>query len=186
MFKISANAFFKLFRDEAVQNLLLASKALVWHLKGETIYLSTGSKNFLTKENLETNLKMKNSLKNKILFVLALLLGLMFINAGLNKFLNYMPMPEHMPGKMMNAMKAIMEIGWLLPLVGIVEIFGGILVIIPKTRALGALMLFPIMVGIMLTNINQDTSGLPIALVMAAILIWIMVENRAKYLPLIK
>lgn len=129
---------------------------------------------------LELNIFMKN----KITFVLSLLFGLMFINAGLNKFLNYMPMPENLPEKMLKAMNAFMEIGWLMPLVGAVEVLGGLLIIIPKTRALGALMIFPIMVGIVLTNIVQDTSGLPIAGVLSAILIWIMYENREKYAPL--
>lgn len=128
---------------------------------------------------------MKSSIKTKILFVAAILFGLMFINAGLNKFLNYMPMPEKLPEKMLKAMGAFMEIGWLLPLVGLAEIVGGLLIIIPKTRALGALIIFPVMVGITLTNIFQDSSGLPIVLILWAILIWIMVENRKKYLPLI-
>lgn len=125
-------------------------------------------------------------MKQKITFVLSLLFGLMFINAGLNKFLNYMPMPENLPEKMVKAMAAFMEIGWLMPLVGIAEIVGGILIILPKTRALGALIIFPVMVGIVLTNIVQDTSGLPIALILSAILAWIMYENREKYSPLIK
>lgn len=125
-------------------------------------------------------------MKNKITFVLSLLFGLMFINAGLNKFLNYMPMPENLPEKMMKAMNAFMEIGWLMPLVGAVEVLGGLLIIIPKTRALGALMIFPIMVGIVLTNIVQDTSGLPIAGIFSAILIWIMYDNKDKYAPLFK
>ncbi len=125
-------------------------------------------------------------MKNKITFVLSLLFGLMFINAGLNKFLNYMPMPENLPEKMMKAMNAFMEIGWLMPLVATFEILGGLLIIIPKTRALGALMILPIMVGIVLTNIVQDSSGLPIAGVFSAILIWIMYDNREKYAPLFK
>lgn len=123
-------------------------------------------------------------MKNKITFVLSLLFGLMFINAGLNKFLNYMPMPENLPEKMLKAMNAFMEIGWLMPLVGAVEVLGGLLIIIPKTRALGALMIFPIMVGIVLTNIVQDSSGLPIAGVFSAVLIWIMYDNKEKYAPL--
>ncbi len=123
-------------------------------------------------------------MKNKITFVLSLLFGLMFINAGLNKFLNYMPMPDNLPEKMLKAMNAFTEIGWLMPLVGVVEALGGLLIIIPKTRALGALMIFPIMVGIVLTNIVQDSSGLPIAGVFTAILIWIMYENKEKYAPL--
>ena len=128
---------------------------------------------------------MKSSIKSKILFVVSLLFGLMFINAGLNKFLNYMPVPENLPEKMMKAMTAIMELGWLLPLIGVSEIVGGLLIIVPKTRALGALVIFPVMVGITLTNIVQDSSGLPLVAVLWAILIWIMVENRKKYSPLI-
>ena len=124
-------------------------------------------------------------MKNKITFVLSMLFGLMFINAGLNKFLNYMPMPEHLPEKMLKAMNAFMEIGWLLPLVGTFEILGGLLIIIPKTRALGALIIFPVMVGILLTHIVQDRTGLPIALVLSAILGWIMYENRERYLPIV-
>ena len=125
-------------------------------------------------------------MKSKILFAISLLFGLVIINAGLNKFLNYMPMPEKMPEKMVKAFGAFMEIGWLLPLVGLAEIIGGIFLIIPRTRALGALIIFPIMVGILLTNIFQDQTGLPIAITLAAILIWVMFENRAKYFSLIK
>ncbi len=128
---------------------------------------------------------MKKSIKNKVLFVLALLFGLFFINAGLNKFFNYMPMPKELPEKMLKAFNAFMEIGWLMPLVGLAEIIGGLLIIIPRLRALGALIVFPVMIGILMTNIVQDKSGLPLALIFAAILVWIMYENRTKYLPLI-
>jgi uncharacterized membrane protein YphA (DoxX/SURF4 family) len=129
---------------------------------------------------------MKNTLKSKVLFVLAFLFGLMFINAGLDKFLHYMPMPADLPEKMVKAMNAFMEIGWLLPLVGFAELLGGLLILFPKTRALGALIILPIMVGIVLTNIVQDSRGLPFAIVLSAILLWILFENRAKYLPLVK
>lgn len=125
-------------------------------------------------------------MKSKILFALSLLFGLMFINSGLNKYLNYLPIPEKLPEKMVKAFGAFMEIGWLLPLVGLAEIIGGIFVIIPRTRALGALIIFPIMVGILLTHIFQDQTSLPIAITLAAILIWVMFENRAKYFSLIK
>ncbi len=128
---------------------------------------------------------MKSTIKSKLLFVIALLFGLFFINAGLNKFFNYMPMPKDMPEKMMKAFSAFGEIGWLMPLVGFAEVIGGLFIIIPRTRALGALIVFPVMVGIFLTNIVQDKSGLPIAIVFGIILIWIMYENREKYMPLI-
>ena len=100
-------------------------------------------------------------MKQKILFVLCLLFGLMFINAGLNKFFNYMPVPEDMPEDSMQMFTAMMQIGWLLPLIAIVEIIGGILFIIPKVRALGAAVLAPIMTGIMITHFAIAPEGLP-------------------------
>lgn len=125
-------------------------------------------------------------MKKRIIFIISLLFGIMFINAGLNKFLNYMPIPDDLPEKMINVMTAFMEINWLMPLVGIVEILGGILFIIPKTRVLGAIVIFPIMIGILLTNIFYAPSGLPIAIILLLINAWIIYENRGKYLSLVK
>jgi uncharacterized membrane protein YphA (DoxX/SURF4 family) len=125
-------------------------------------------------------------MKNKILFVVSLLFGLMFINAGLNKFFNYMPVPKDMPEKLMKVMGAFMEISWLMPLIATAEILGGVLFIPNKTRALGAIIIFPVMIGVLLTNIIYAPSGLPIALVLLAVLLWVIIENRAKYLPMIK
>jgi len=41
------------------------------------------------------------------------------------------------------------------------------------------------MVGVVLTNIFNAPSGLPIALVMLVINIWVIIENRKKYLPMV-
>jgi uncharacterized membrane protein YphA (DoxX/SURF4 family) len=124
-------------------------------------------------------------MKRKVLFVLCLLFGLMFINAGLNKFFNYLPVPKDIPTELAKDMKAYIEISWLMPLVGIAEIVGGILFIISKYRALGALIVFPITVGVLLTNITVAPSGLPIALALMAINVWVIIENRERYMPML-
>lgn len=125
-------------------------------------------------------------MKKKIMFVLCLLTGLMFINAGLDKFFHYMPVPKELPEKMLTAMRAFMVIGWLLPLVGTIEVLGGALLIFNKTRALGAIVILPVLTGILLTNINMAPSGLPIVGVLIAIILWVIIDNREKYLPMIK
>lgn len=124
-------------------------------------------------------------MKQKILFVLCLLFGLMFINAGLNKFFNYMPVPEDMPEDSMQMFTAMMQIGWLMPLIAVAEIIGGILFILPKVRALGAVILAPIMTGIMLTHFTIAPEGLTIVLPMLVIYLWVIYENRNKYLPMV-
>jgi len=125
-------------------------------------------------------------MKSKILFVVCLLFGLLFINAGLDKFLHYMPMPKDLPESMVKLMTAFMQINWLMPLVGLVEIIGGVLFIIPRYRALGAIVILPILVGILLLNIFNAPSGLPLVVILFAIHIWVLFENRAKLTPLIK
>ena len=131
---------------------------------------------------VETKSKM---MKKKILFGVCLLFGLIFINSGLNKFFNYMPMPKDIPEKMMKIMGAIMEIGWLFPLIAVAEITGGVLFITNKFRALGAIILFPVLVGILLTHILLAPSGLPLVIVLWGIELWVIIENREKYLPMI-
>lgn len=125
-------------------------------------------------------------MKQKIIFIVSLVFGLMFINAGLNKFFNYMPMPDNIPAEMMVAWSAFMKTGWLMPLVGFAEVLGGVLFTIPKTRALGAVVIFPVLVGILLTNTVTEPSGLPIALALLAINLFVILDNRQRYLPMIK
>lgn len=124
-------------------------------------------------------------MKYKILSALSIITGLLFINGGLNKFFNYMPPPDNIPEPMAKDFQAIMEISWLMPLIGSAELVGGILLLFARTRPLAVLILCPVVVGILLTHIFVEPSGLPIALIIAAILGWIIYEYRDKYLPLI-
>ena len=95
-------------------------------------------------------------------------------------------MPKDMPENMLKVMGAFMTIGWLMPLIAVAEIVGGVLFIIPKYRALGAIVIFPVVIGIVLTHIFIAPSGLPLALVLLAINLWVMIENREKYLPMVR
>jgi len=111
--------------------------------------------------------------------------GLLYINSGLNKFFNYMPMPEDMPEKTKQFFDAFVSIVWLMPLVAIAEIGGGILFILKKYRALGAIILLPITIGILLTHIVQAPDGLIMGIILMAINLWVIYENREKYMPMI-
>lgn len=125
-------------------------------------------------------------MKRKILFVLCLLAGLMFINAGLDKFFHYMPVPKDMPEPAMKAVTAFMTIGWILPLTGAAELVGGLLLIFKKTRALGAIILLPVLVGIVCSTLSTSPQALPIVAVLFAIVAWAIADNWRKYLPMIE
>lgn len=124
-------------------------------------------------------------MKQKIIFGVSILFGLLFINSGLNKFFHYLPMPKDLPENMVKLTDAMATIGWLMPLIAVAEITGGILFITNKYRALGAIIILPVLIGILLTHCIVAPSGLPLALVLAAIEVWVIVENRVKYLPMI-
>jgi len=107
------------------------------------------------------------------------------VNSGLNKFFNYMPMPE-MSEELMQVMTGYMTVKWLFPLVAMVEIIGGVLIAIPKTRALGAIVILPIMVGIVTHHLVLDPENIVVALVLFAINVWAIIANVHKYKPMLE
>lgn len=113
-------------------------------------------------------------------FIICLLFGLLFINAGLNKFFMYIPVPE-MPDELRKVNEAFGTIKWLMPLIATIELVAGLLFIIPKTRNLAAIMIFPIIIGILLHHSFYAPEGLPMAIILFLINIWVIIEGREKY-----
>lgn len=125
-------------------------------------------------------------MQKKILNVLSIIFGLLLINGGLDKFFHYMPIPPDLPEALVKDTAAFMEISWLMPLVACAELLGGILILFPRTRALGALIVFPVMLGVLMVHVFVAPGGLIIALIIWSILGWIIYDSREKYLPIIK
>lgn len=86
----------------------------------------------------------------------------------------------------MTVFNTLTAVGWLFPLIALVKIIGGILVIIPKFRAFGAIIIFSIMVGILLTHNINNISGIPISIILMGMNLWINFEEREKYIPMIR
>ena len=119
-----------------------------------------------------------------IKFILCLLFGLMFLNAGLDKLFHYIPVPEMTP-EMQEIGEAFMTIKWLMPLIAVIEITGGLLFIFPKTRALGAIVILPVMVGIIVHHSVHMPEGLVIPGIMFLINLWMIYDNWHKYRALV-
>lgn len=94
-----------------------------------------------------------------------------------------MPMPEDLTEAQLEMFGHFMAIKWLMPLVAVAEIVGGLLFIIPKLRALGALIMLPVSVGILLHHLVLDTAmpGLAISIVIFLINIWVLFDNWGRY-----
>lgn len=80
--------------------------------------------------------------------VTAALLGVVFIVFGSNFFLKLVPVPQPPEGSPAAMFLGGMFASGLLAFVKVLEILGGVLVAIPKTRNLGLLVLGPIIVNI--------------------------------------
>ena len=80
--------------------------------------------------------------------ITAALLGLVFVVFGSNFFLKFIPIPMPPEGSPAAMFMGGMYASGLLAFVKVLEILGGVLVAVPKTRNLGLLVLGPIIVNI--------------------------------------
>jgi len=115
--------------------------------------------------------------------IVSILLGLVLIAFGLNKFLNFMPVLElSAPG--LEFMGAFVKIGYGMTLVAIVEIITGILIATNKYRALALVILFPIMLNALLFHLFLDPENILAAVVVVIMNIFLMYSVREKYAAL--
>lgn len=119
------------------------------------------------------------------------LLGLLFLTFGLNFFFNFIPMPADpspadAPHKLF--MAALFPTGYL-AFVKIIEITGGLLVALPKTRNLGLLALGPIIVNILAFHtFLTKGAGLfePPIILIVALALFLLVSERKAFAGLLK
>jgi uncharacterized membrane protein YphA (DoxX/SURF4 family) len=121
----------------------------------------------------------------------SVLLGLAFITFGANFFLNFIPMPADpspadAPHKLF--MAAMFPTGYL-AFVKVLEILGGLLVALPKTRNIGLLVLGPIIVNIVAFHVFLTKgAGLtdPPILVIGILSTFLLFTERKAWLGLVK
>lgn len=123
--------------------------------------------------------------------IAAALLGSAFITFGANFFLHFIPMPaDPSPADAPHQlfMAALMPTGYL-AFVKAVEILGGLLVILPKTRNLGLLVLGPIVVNIIAFHVFLTRgAGLtdPPLLIISILTAFLLITQRKAWLGLLK
>ncbi len=116
----------------------------------------------------------------KIVMITAVIYGLMMLVFGLNKLFPFLPMPPPNPEEM-KLFGAFITLKWVLPLVAVTEIVGGILLIVKRTQPLGAIVLLPVMIGIILHHVVHSPGTILMPLVLFAINIAVIVVNYHRY-----
>lgn len=117
--------------------------------------------------------------------IIRILLGIMLVVFGLNKFLQFMPMPS-MPDAASEFMGALMKSGYLMVIVAIVEILAGALLLVNKYQSLTLVILFPVLLNAFLFHLFLDVEGIGAAAMAMAMNIFLFVANKESYTKLFK
>lgn len=113
------------------------------------------------------------------------LLGLVFIVFGLNFFLNFLPVPALPEGSPAAAFIGAMYTTGFLTFVKVLEILGGVLVAVPKTRNAGLLILGPIIVNILAFAIFLAGGAIePPVILISALALFLLWTERAEFTAL--
>ncbi len=119
--------------------------------------------------------------------VVRTLLGLVFVVFGLNGFLHFIPMgslppPDSPAGHFFAAVSAT---GYM-QVVFACQILGGLLLLVNFLPVLGLAILCPVVFNIVLFHVTMDPSGLPLAIVVAVLTLYLIWAYWDHYRHLVR
>lgn len=122
----------------------------------------------------------------KIATIIArVLLGLVFVVFGSNKFLHFLPNPPMPAGPGTQFMGAMFETHYIY-VVATCEVIGGLLLLSGRYVALGLTLVGPVVVNILAFHTFMEPSGLPIALVVSTLALFLLYRYRANFAGIVK
>lgn len=119
-------------------------------------------------------------MNKKITLVLRLLLGLILLVMGSNKFFHFLPMPP-MEGPPADFMGALIATGYMFPLIAITEISAGVLLLINKWTGLALIFASIMSVNIILFHLVLDPAGIALGAVVAISTVILIYANWNKF-----
>lgn len=121
----------------------------------------------------------------KVKLVVRVLLGVVLIIFGMNKFLQFMPLPP-MSIAATDFMTALVDSGYIMAIVAIVEVVTGILILLNKYLALALVILFPILLNAFLFHLFLDLPGVGGASFAILMNVFLIFANKNKYSEILK
>jgi uncharacterized membrane protein YphA (DoxX/SURF4 family) len=118
--------------------------------------------------------------------VVRVLMGLMFVVFGLNGFLHFIPEPKTpMPEGAAAFAGALMNTGYMMPLVMGTQLLTGILLLINRFVPLALALLAPILVGIITFHIFLAPASIAPAIVVVVFELFLAWAYRHAYRPML-
>ncbi len=122
-------------------------------------------------------------MNSKVTMVLRIILGLILIIFGANKFAGFMPAPE-LPEAAGNFMGALAKTGYMFPLIGAVEVIVGLLLVLKKWVPFALILLAPVAVNMVLFHLKLAPGGIGPAAVVTILNVILIYANWDKFKPL--
>ena len=123
------------------------------------------------------------TISEKLPTILRAALGLLFLAHGVAALTGLMPQPT-LPERAMTFMQALGASGWLFPLVMATEAVAGALLLANIAAPLALVLLAPIIVNIFAFHLFLAPAGLPVAVGIIAIELYLAWGYREAYRPL--
>lgn len=117
--------------------------------------------------------------------ILRIILGLGLIVFGLNEFVGFIPKPN-LPAEATDFMASLRATGYVLYVLGALEVFIGLLLIFKKWVPFALLVLVPISVNILLFHLFLDIPDIIQAIVVVALNSILIFKYWKAYRPLFK
>jgi putative oxidoreductase len=134
--------------------------------------VSSLSKNFKVQFELELN-KEFSLMKAKLPMIARLLLGFVFFASGLAGLLNLAPPPPDLPERLQTFNAGMMASIYFFPFLKLTETFCGLLLLSGYFVPLALVVLAPVVLNIFLVHAFMAPSGLPLAIVLGALLVYL-------------
>lgn len=119
-------------------------------------------------------------MNSKLTMVLRILLGLILLVFGANKFLQFMPAPP-MEGPPADFMGALIATGYMFPMIAITEIVAGVLLLTNKWTGLALVLTAIISVNIVLFHLALAPAGIAAAALVAVLNVFLIYANWKKF-----
>jgi putative oxidoreductase len=116
-----------------------------------------------------------------VIVIVRVLLGLLFVVFGSNAFLNFMGPPPPMQGQAGAFMTALMSSGYVY-VIAVLEVLGGLCLLLgARFVPLGLTLLGPVIVNIVLFHVFLEPQGMPMAIVISALALFLLWIYRFKF-----
>lgn len=130
-----------------------------------------------------TSRRVSRAIVRRLPAVSRSLLGFIFLFAGLNGFLNFMPQPApgSLPTGAMNFFVALMQTGYMLQLVAGTQLVSGALLLVNRYVPLALALLAPVIVNIVAFHAFLLPAGAVMAAIVFGLEVHLAITYRAAY-----